>query len=217
MIKSAFAAVSLIAALLLAIPSGAYAAETQVQRGKYLISIIPCTDCHTPGTFLGKPDMKRYLGGSEVGFEVPGLGRVLRLQPHAGRRDRHRQMDQGADRHRDHRRKAAGRAHPRAADAGRIVQEPEALGRAGDRRLSEEPAADQEQGARARSGRAKSRRRSSIRCCRRITTRRHRRRRSERAQGGVRKIWRISADRGTARIDRLSITSGRKICRRNGL
>ena len=50
------------------------AAETQVQRGKYLVSIIPCADCHTPGTFLGKPDMKRYLGGSEVGFEVPELG-----------------------------------------------------------------------------------------------------------------------------------------------
>src|SRR5690242_18729337 len=50
------------------------AAETQVQRGKYLVSVIPCTDCHTPGTFLGKPDMKRYLGGSDVGFEVPGLG-----------------------------------------------------------------------------------------------------------------------------------------------
>ena len=52
----------------------ANAAQTQVQRGKYLVSILPCTDCHTPGTFLGHPDMKRYLGGSEVGFEVPGLG-----------------------------------------------------------------------------------------------------------------------------------------------
>src|SRR4029079_6969331 len=50
------------------------AAETQAQRGKYLVSIIPCTDCHTPGTFLGKPDMKRFLSGSEVGFEIPGLG-----------------------------------------------------------------------------------------------------------------------------------------------
>ena len=60
--------------VLLAIPTVANAAETQVQRGKYLTSIIPCTDCHTPGTFLGHPDMKRYLGGSEVGFEVPGLG-----------------------------------------------------------------------------------------------------------------------------------------------
>lgn len=52
----------------------ANAAETEVQRGKYLVSVIPCTDCHTPGTFLGKPDMKRYLAGSDVGFEVPGLG-----------------------------------------------------------------------------------------------------------------------------------------------
>ena len=54
--------------------STANAAEPQVARGKYLVSVISCTDCHTPGTFLGKPDMTRYLGGSEVGFEVPGLG-----------------------------------------------------------------------------------------------------------------------------------------------
>jgi mono/diheme cytochrome c family protein len=61
--------------VIFSVPFGtADAAETQVQRGKYLVSVIPCTDCHTPGTFLGKPDMKRYLGGSEVGFEVPGLG-----------------------------------------------------------------------------------------------------------------------------------------------
>ena len=33
-----------------------------------------CHDCHTPGYFLGKPDMARYLGGSDVGFELPGLG-----------------------------------------------------------------------------------------------------------------------------------------------
>jgi mono/diheme cytochrome c family protein len=66
-------AISLATMLALSI-SNANAAQTQVQRGKYLVSIIPCTDCHTPGTFLGKPDMKRYLGGSDVGFEVPGLG-----------------------------------------------------------------------------------------------------------------------------------------------
>jgi mono/diheme cytochrome c family protein len=54
--------------------SGANAADKLVQRGKYLVSIIPCTDCHTPGSFLGHPDMKHYLSGSEVGFEVPGLG-----------------------------------------------------------------------------------------------------------------------------------------------
>ncbi|MGO9005522.1 MAG: c-type cytochrome [Beijerinckiaceae bacterium] len=57
-----------------ALCGSANAADPQVERGKYLVSVIPCTDCHTPGTFLGKPDMTRYLGGSDVGFEVPGLG-----------------------------------------------------------------------------------------------------------------------------------------------
>jgi mono/diheme cytochrome c family protein len=33
-----------------------------------------CFDCHMSGYFLGKPDMARYLGGSDVGFEIPGLG-----------------------------------------------------------------------------------------------------------------------------------------------
>ena len=51
----------------------AQAADPQVARGKYFVSVISCTDCHTP-RLLGKPDLKRYLGGSEVGFEVPGLG-----------------------------------------------------------------------------------------------------------------------------------------------
>jgi mono/diheme cytochrome c family protein len=46
----------------------------QIRRGKYLVTLAGCTDCHTPGYFLGKPDMARYLGGSEVGFEIPGLG-----------------------------------------------------------------------------------------------------------------------------------------------
>lgn len=62
------------AALVLGTTTVAHAAARQVARGKYLVSVIPCTDCHTPGTFLGHPDMKRYLGGSDVGFDVPGLG-----------------------------------------------------------------------------------------------------------------------------------------------
>jgi len=49
-------------------------ADSQVDRGKYLVSLAGCNDCHTPGYFLGKPDAARYLGGSEVGFEIPGLG-----------------------------------------------------------------------------------------------------------------------------------------------
>ena len=50
------------------------AQTAQVERGKYLVVLGGCTDCHTPGFFFGKPDMARYLGGSEVGFEIPGLG-----------------------------------------------------------------------------------------------------------------------------------------------
>jgi mono/diheme cytochrome c family protein len=53
---------------------GSAAAQSQVERGKYLVSFGGCMDCHTPGYFFGKPDMARYLGGSEVGFEIPGLG-----------------------------------------------------------------------------------------------------------------------------------------------
>jgi mono/diheme cytochrome c family protein len=46
----------------------------EIARGKYLVAVGGCNDCHTPGYFLGKPDMTRYLGGSEIGFEIPGLG-----------------------------------------------------------------------------------------------------------------------------------------------
>jgi mono/diheme cytochrome c family protein len=49
-------------------------AQDAVARGKYLAVVGSCTDCHTPGYFFGKPDDKRYLGGSEVGFEIPGMG-----------------------------------------------------------------------------------------------------------------------------------------------
>jgi mono/diheme cytochrome c family protein len=49
-------------------------AQTPIERGKYLVAFGGCNDCHTPGYFFGKPDMARYLGGSEVGFEMPGLG-----------------------------------------------------------------------------------------------------------------------------------------------
>ena len=48
--------------------------NAQEDRGKYLAQIMDCGGCHTPGYLVGKPDMTRYLGGSEVGFEIPGLG-----------------------------------------------------------------------------------------------------------------------------------------------
>jgi mono/diheme cytochrome c family protein len=49
----------------------AHAADPQVERGKYLVAIGGCSDCHTPGYFFGHPDMTRYLGGSDVGFGNP--------------------------------------------------------------------------------------------------------------------------------------------------
>lgn len=52
----------------------ARAQDGLVARGKYLVTIASCTDCHTPGHLLGKPDMSRFLGGSDVGFAIPGLG-----------------------------------------------------------------------------------------------------------------------------------------------
>ncbi len=49
-------------------------AETPVERGKYLVTITGCNDCHTPGGLLGQPDPKRVLGGSDVGFGDPASG-----------------------------------------------------------------------------------------------------------------------------------------------
>src|SRR5574337_723072 len=52
----------------------AAADDAQLARGRYLVGIAGCSDCHTPGGMLGDPDMKRYLGGSDVGFSIPGQG-----------------------------------------------------------------------------------------------------------------------------------------------
>ena len=50
------------------------APRERVKRGEYLAAIMDCGGCHTPGVFLGKPDMARKFAGSEVGFKIPGLG-----------------------------------------------------------------------------------------------------------------------------------------------
>lgn len=57
--------------------SATQAADNTVERGKYLVTIAGCNDCHTPGYFLGKPDFAHALSGSDVGFTVPGLGAFL--------------------------------------------------------------------------------------------------------------------------------------------
>jgi mono/diheme cytochrome c family protein len=53
---------------------GATALDAQVERGKYLVTLAGCSDCHTPGVLTGQPDMQRYLGGSDVGYPIPGEG-----------------------------------------------------------------------------------------------------------------------------------------------
>jgi len=59
----------------LAMPVGAHAANKhEIARGKYLVTVASCTDCHTPGHFFGKEDPTKYFGGSDVGFAIPGLG-----------------------------------------------------------------------------------------------------------------------------------------------
>ncbi len=46
-------------------------AEKPVERGRYLVSVIGCGDCHTPGSLAGQPDVSKALSGSEIGFAGP--------------------------------------------------------------------------------------------------------------------------------------------------
>jgi mono/diheme cytochrome c family protein len=52
----------------------AHASPRQIERGKYLVTISGCSDCHTAGSLEGKPDMAHYLGGGDIGWALPGLG-----------------------------------------------------------------------------------------------------------------------------------------------
>ena len=45
--------------------------DQKVARGKYLVSVLGCNDCHTPGGLYGAPDMNRMLSGSELGWTGP--------------------------------------------------------------------------------------------------------------------------------------------------
>jgi mono/diheme cytochrome c family protein len=66
---------AVFAAVVTAAPSvSVHAADPLVERGKYLVELGGCSDCHTPGHFLGHADMTKYLGGSDIGFGIPGHG-----------------------------------------------------------------------------------------------------------------------------------------------
>lgn len=74
-IAPACAALALAGASLGLTQQAADAADKgQIARGKYLVTIASCTDCHTPGHFFGKEQPGMFLAGSDVGFAIPGLG-----------------------------------------------------------------------------------------------------------------------------------------------
>ena len=80
-------AAALLGGAVLAVPRPSVAADAQIERGKYLVTLGGCSDCHTPGNFLGHPDMTRFLGGSDVGFAMPMgvfVGRNLTPDPETG-------------------------------------------------------------------------------------------------------------------------------------
>lgn len=60
-----------LAALATAAPA---AAETQVERGQYLAHIMDCGGCHHTGAFTPQPNLETPLAGSDIGFEIPGMG-----------------------------------------------------------------------------------------------------------------------------------------------
>lgn len=68
--RSPLALVLALAALL----AGPARAETPAQRGAYLVAIMGCGDCHTPGQFTGASDPARRLGGGDFAFLVADLG-----------------------------------------------------------------------------------------------------------------------------------------------
>src|SRR5437879_5939350 len=53
-----------------------------VVRGRYLVTIMSCNDCHTPGYFYGAPDTLRRLAGSDLGWVGPwGVVHARNLTP----------------------------------------------------------------------------------------------------------------------------------------
>jgi hypothetical protein len=57
-------------------PSAALPTPTPVERGKYLVSILGCHDCHSPKVFTEQgpvPDQSRLLSGHPADVPVPPL------------------------------------------------------------------------------------------------------------------------------------------------
>jgi mono/diheme cytochrome c family protein len=63
-----------LATLIMAVQVTAASADANLERGAYLAKIMDCGGCHTPGALAGDPDFEQYLGGSDIGFMMPGVG-----------------------------------------------------------------------------------------------------------------------------------------------
>ncbi|MEJ0040253.1 MAG: cytochrome c [Gammaproteobacteria bacterium] len=75
---AALSAAVLLVGAIAAAHGAAHAADApDIVRGKYLVQVAGCTDCHTPGYFTGSIDPEKFLSGSDVGFQVPGVGTVV--------------------------------------------------------------------------------------------------------------------------------------------
>ena len=89
-IPSALTFLSLVSALSLVLVSCAkqnpgpqpMTEQEQLERGRYLVRVSGCDDCHTPGYFYGAPDTTRFLSGSELGWKGPwGVSYARNLTP----------------------------------------------------------------------------------------------------------------------------------------
>ncbi len=72
--KSGTIAAAGLAALVCAAPAAV--ADPLVERGEYLAYIMDCGGCHHTGAFTPNPNLKTPLAGSDIGFEMPGMGVV---------------------------------------------------------------------------------------------------------------------------------------------
>ncbi|MEP7027950.1 MAG: c-type cytochrome [Candidatus Eisenbacteria bacterium] len=56
--------------------------EQKIERGRYLMTIGSCNDCHTPGFLYNAPDSSRLLSGSDIGWVGPwGTSHAANLTP----------------------------------------------------------------------------------------------------------------------------------------
>jgi mono/diheme cytochrome c family protein len=73
MLQHRFLASFAVLACVALAPAGSQGAD-DLKRGEYLMLLMDCGGCHTPGALDGQPDMAQAYSGSDTGFQLPGLG-----------------------------------------------------------------------------------------------------------------------------------------------